>query len=297
MSAQHGQLDAWRSRLKAIDPAAWAIPQQVDWHLVRAEMNGFDFDHRVLRPWANNPAFYVTVFQGQSDQPAREGPHASGAVELWTYTFPLTPERATDLERGLRVIPALLQAARTNLIGTGRDLWRYGASSVREQSAVLERLLPRIAGASPSLVAAAREAKEATDSFAAWVESEAAGKTGPSGVGVENYDWYLEHVQLVPYTWRDEVTLMERELARAHALLALEEQRNAKLPAQTPLANADEHQRQMQAAITSYIDVPSQTATSWPCATTWIRRCGPGSDGSIPAGVSSSPRWTIAIRW
>ena len=48
-------------RLAAIDPSGWPIPQQVDYHVVRAEMNGLDFDHRVLRPWANNPAFYVTV--------------------------------------------------------------------------------------------------------------------------------------------------------------------------------------------------------------------------------------------
>ena len=64
-------------------------------------------------------------------------------------------------------------------------------------------------------------------SFAAWLESQAASKTGPSGVGIENYDWYLKNVQLVPYTWQQEVALMERELARSRALLAMEELRNA----------------------------------------------------------------------
>ena len=58
-------------------------------------------------------------------------------------------------------------------------------------------------------------AKAATDAFAGWLEAQAPSKTGPSGVGVENYDWYLKNVQLVPYTWRDEVVLMERELTRA----------------------------------------------------------------------------------
>src|SRR5215813_6462309 len=76
MSAQHRELLAFQRRLAAIDISGWSIPQQVDWHVVRAEMNGLDFDHRVLRPWANNPAFYVSVFFDQSDQPAREGPHA-----------------------------------------------------------------------------------------------------------------------------------------------------------------------------------------------------------------------------
>ena len=63
--------------------AGWPIPQQVDYYIVRAEMSGLDFDHRVLKPWVNNPAFYVTAFMEESDQPAREGPLAAGGVDLW----------------------------------------------------------------------------------------------------------------------------------------------------------------------------------------------------------------------
>ena len=76
MDAQRSELAAWQRRFAAIDPKGWTIPQQVDYHVVRAELNGLDFDHRVLKPWANNPAFYVTVFTEESDQPAREGPFA-----------------------------------------------------------------------------------------------------------------------------------------------------------------------------------------------------------------------------
>jgi hypothetical protein len=70
---------------------------------------------------------------------------------------------------------------------------------------------------------------------------------------VDNYNWYLKNVQLVPYTWQDEVTLMERELARAHAFLALEERRNAALPVQVPIASADEFYRQFNEAVTAYM--------------------------------------------
>src|SRR4030095_5188937 len=122
MSAQHRELVAFQRRLAAIDIRGWPISQQVDWYLVRAEMNGLDFDHRVLRPWANNPSFYVTVFFDQSDQPAREGPHAHGAVALWKYRS-LSAERASEVEAALRIIPRLLEQARKNLVGKGRDLW------------------------------------------------------------------------------------------------------------------------------------------------------------------------------
>jgi len=253
MAVQERGLASWRQRLAAIDPSGWSIGQQVDYYVVRAEVAGFDFDHRVLKPWANNPAFYVTVFTEESDQPAREGPFAWGAVELWTYEFPLSAERAAQLDSQIRAIPRLLAQAKTNLAGNGRDLWIFGAKSLQRQSADLARLESRVAGTAGNLKTDVERARQATDGLIAWLDSRAASKTGPSGVGVENYDWYLKNVQLVPYTWREEVALMERELARAHSLLAMEEQRNAKLPQLAPISNAEEYSRRFDAAITEYM--------------------------------------------
>src|SRR5262245_4276888 len=169
MAAQRRDLPAFQRRLAAIDTKGWTVPQQVDWHVVRAEMAGLEFDHRVLRPWANNPAFYVTVFPSRSDQPAREGPLSVGAVELWTYTFPLTPERAAAMAAGLRIVPKLLEQAKGNLVGTGGDLWTFGAKDIRQQSADLAALATRVAGAGGTLEEDVRKAKEATDAFAAWL--------------------------------------------------------------------------------------------------------------------------------
>ena len=252
MAVQQRGLASWRQRLAATDPSGWTVARQVDYCVVRAEIAGLDFDHRVLKPWANNPAFYVTVFTEESDQPAREGPFASGAVELWTYEFPLSAERAAQLDSQIRTIPRLLAQAKTNLTGNGRDLWIFGAKSLRRQSADLAHLALRVAGTPGNLKADVERARQATDDLVAWLDSQAASKTGPSGVGVENYDWYLKNVQLVPYTWREEVALMERELARAHSLLAMEEQRNAKLPQLAPISNAEEYSRRFDAAITAY---------------------------------------------
>jgi hypothetical protein len=253
MSAQHKSLADYQSKLAAIDPIKWPIPQQVDYHVVRAEMNGLEFDHRVLKPWANNPAFYVTIFLSESDQPAREGPFAYGAVELWKYRFPLSAEDAAAVAGGVRIVPELLTQARKNLVGNGKDLWLHGARDMRQQSADLRTLASRLTPADGPLAQDVERATAATDEFAAWLEKEAAAKTGPSGVGVENYDWYLRHVMLVPSTWRDLVTLMERELARAYSSLALEETRNAGLAPQAIVASQDEHARRFGAAVSEYI--------------------------------------------
>src|SRR5262245_42365710 len=256
MAAQQRELPAYERRLHAIDPAGWPVSQQVDWQIVRAEMSGLDFDHRVLKPWANNPAFYVTVFPSQSDQPAREGPLAYGAIELWTYSYPLTRDAASQIDVALRAVPKLLQQAKRNLVGNQKDLWTFGAKSLKEQSDALARLAERIGDGPdlpPTLKNGIQQGKQATDDLVTWLDAQAASKTGPSGIGVQNYDWYLKHVQLVPNTWQDQVTLMERELVRSHAYLAAEEQRNAALPPLTEVANAADYEKRFNTAVSEYM--------------------------------------------
>jgi hypothetical protein len=254
MAAQQRELPNYQRRLASIDPVRWPIPQQVDYHVVRAEMNGLDFDHRVLRPWANDPAFYVTVFASESDQPAREGHYARGSLELWKYAWPLDAASVTEIKTGLAMVPPLLDQARGNLVGTGQDLWTFGTRQIRAQSTALQRFAARLTEAGTTdLVKDVTRAREATDAFAAWLDGQTAAKTGPSGIGIENYDWYLRHVQLLPYSWQDELTLMQRELARAYSALALEESRNARQPPAAPIAAAPEYETRAQAAVTDYM--------------------------------------------
>lgn len=252
MAKQHRDLGRYQRRLAAIDTTGWPVTRQVDYHVVRAEMNGLDFDHRVLRPWSRNPAFYTTIFTDQSDQPAREGPVAAGAIELWSYRFPLSADQAADLGQKLRMIPKLLAQAKGNLMGNAKDLWVAGAGAIRSQSNDLKNLANRVAQF-PALVAEIHRAQQATDEFHTWLVARMASKTGPSGIGVGNYDWYLKNVQLLPYTWAEEVTIMQRELARARAALALEEEHNRALPLLTPVSSAEEHGRRFNAAVTEYM--------------------------------------------
>src|SRR5688572_19772813 len=48
VAARRVTLKNFQSRLASIDPKPWPIDQQVDHALVRAMMNGLDFDLRVL---------------------------------------------------------------------------------------------------------------------------------------------------------------------------------------------------------------------------------------------------------
>ena len=239
-----------RERLEAFDIGNWPIPHQVDWHLVRAEMNGYDFNERVLKPWARDPAFYKTVWTYRSDVPAHEGPTHHALVELWTYDFPLKSEDERRLASELRVIPALFKQARRNLVGNARELWVAGIRDIRRESTTLASLRESVGEtASDELIAAIDAARIASDELAAWLETEASSKTGPSGIGKENYTWYLQNVHLVPLSWEDEVRLLQRELARAWSMLALEETRNQGLPAMDAAGTPEEYDALAEAAI------------------------------------------------
>ena len=252
MARQHAALKDYQARLAAIDASAWPVADRVDYELLRAEMHGMDFNHRVLRPWARDPAFYTTVWTEQSDTPAHEGPVHHGLVELWTYEFPLSAAAADELAQGLATIPPLLGQARANLTGNARELWLAGIGNLLQQAQALVELEARIAGAGPRVERARREALAATESFVAWLQAQAPSKTGPSGVGKENYTWYQRHVHLVPLSWEQQVDLLQRELARAHASLRLEEQRNRDLPPMPVITTAKEYQERGNAAVTRY---------------------------------------------
>ncbi len=224
------EFEQLQAKLMAIDTSGWSLAQQVDWHILWAEMNGYDFNYRILKPWQRDPAFYKSLWMSRSDVPAHEGPTHHKTTELWTYSFPLSETERKRLLDDLSVIPPLNAQAQQNLTGNAKDLWITGIRDIRTQRKNLATILDREGvSTDESLVKAVAEAIRATDELAGWLEKQAPSKTGPSGIGKENYTWYLQNVHLVPLTWEDEVMILKRELARAWASLKLEEHRNRNL--------------------------------------------------------------------
>jgi hypothetical protein len=251
---RHADLQEYRTRLDRFDISAWTVAQQVDWHLIRAEMNGFDFNHRVLQPWVRDPAFYQSIWMDKSDVPGHEGPTHHAVTELWAYDFPLGEEEEQRLIRDLRVIEPLMEQAKRNLTGNARDLWITGIRDIRRQRANLDTVSELVgSAASGELQQTIADAKQATDSLIEWLEQQSASKTGPSGIGKENYTWYQQNVHLVPLTWEDEVRLLRRELERAWSSLKLEEHRNRKLPQLIAASTPDEYAALADRSATNFL--------------------------------------------
>ena len=309
MANKAADLPSYRACLNAIATNGWPSADTNDWRLIEAEMNGFDFFLRVLKPWARDPGFYQNVFGEESDVPAHEGPSASPTIDLFKFTYPLSRADDRKLTELLGGVPAMLTAARVNLAySNAADLWRYGDRAFREQSEVLAALdrgdlkmrtfsgeqAASLPGASPALRKAVRDAKAATDSFADWIAAEAPKKTGPSGVGKANYDWYVAHVDLSPYSWDQQVTLLQRELDRALASLRLEEVRNRNLPPTTPIDEATTYRRIAEAKTAKFNDflvatglVPDEAYFRKAMEAQTSSYAAPGSDRNFFANVAA----------
>jgi len=232
-----------RERLEKFNKETWEAEQQVDWYLLWAEMNGYVFNTKILKPWQRDPAFYKSIWTSKSDVPAHEGPTHHFVIELWQYNFPLNQKRRNDLISSLKMIPELNNQAQFNLTGNAKDLWIAGIRDIQDQVEVLKDILlkPDVNG-DRILVSEINKAIASTQYFVNWLKEEAPKKNGPSGIGKENYTWYQQNVHLVPLSWDDEVLLLKRELARAWSSLKLEEHRNRNLveinPADSPEAYA-----------------------------------------------------------
>jgi len=244
-----------RKKLNQIDKEKLDLESQVDWTLIWAEMNGFEFNYNILKPWERDPAFYKSLWMNRSDVPAHEGPTHHMVVEVWQYDFPLSRQHLKKLIDELSIIPAFNEQAKTNLTGNARDLWIAGIRDIETQVSNLE-LLKSFPGVKKQkdLIQIIDESISSTKNLSKWLKDESKNKTGPSGIGKDNYTWYQKNVHLVPLSWDDEVMLLKRELARAWSSLKLEEHKNRNLPKLTSASNQEEYMKKARDASKDLIE-------------------------------------------
>ena len=236
MAEKYRDFGTYRARLKAIDFAGWSTAQQVDYHLVRAEMNGYEFQHRVLSPWSRDPGFYADViskFPETSDLPFEE--HA-----------------VVSLQSRIRSVPQILKSAEENLDDlsiTAGDLGTLALLSLADSRTSYESLARDLTAHHPRLVGDVELALTAIDDYADWIEKNKHKMTAKAGVGKENYNWLLKNVYLFPYTWDDLRTIVELEDNRVIDFQRLEENRNRHLAAIKPVQSQAEYKVGIEEAV------------------------------------------------
>jgi len=242
MEERAGQLTEFQQRLAAIDVGGWPISEQVDYHLVRAEMNGLEFRLRVTRPWERDPEFYSLRGAGLGDPP----------------TLPLDDTGVAELQGTLRALPSYFENAKANLGGgdVSKIPGDFAVLTLRNMGPAAEifsEYLTRLVEQHPSLAVDARSARSAVERYLDWLRSNLDEMTAAAGVGLDNYNWLLKNVYLFPYSWEECRTIVHLEDNRVITFLRLEQNRNRDVPPLEPVSSQEEYRQSVMDAL-DFID-------------------------------------------
>ena len=229
MEEQYRGVRRLQERLAAIDSGGWDVTQKVDYHVVRAEMNGVEFDHRVLRPWARDPGFY-NLTDGIYPRLLVHHSRSLSDWGLYKPEVPLSEDRASDFRMKLQAIPKLFTQAKANLTEAAGDLATIAIRVKEKDIQFLNGFALQFAKHLPELLPSLEQAKTATEDYRDWLIANKSKMTAQAGVGKENYNWWMKNVHLIPYTWGELHAMIQCEYNRAISFLKLEEHKNRNLP-------------------------------------------------------------------
>jgi hypothetical protein len=245
MEKQYRGLKQLQNRLAAIDTTEWSVAHKVDYQVVRAEMNGVAFDHRVLRQWARDPGFYNLT---DGIYP-RLLVHYSRSLSNWGLykpELPLSEKEVADFRIKLQAIPKIFSQAKLNLTEAAGDLATIAIRVKEKDIQLLTDFKSQFEVLHPELVPYVEQAIAATEDFRNWLIKSKDRMTAPAGIGKENYNWWMKYVHLIPYTWDEFHTMIESDYFRAIAFLKLEEHKNRNLPEFQLTSSEEENLRRQE---------------------------------------------------
>jgi len=247
----YAELRGMQERLAAFDIDAWPVTQQIDYHLVRAEMNGMEFVHRVMKPWTTDPYVYwgsststSLPYYGFSDRPAvPEGPGWGEPGFKGQPDFPLSDEEIAAYGMRLRALPQVLAQGKTNVVVSEAkyDMALITLRALAVEGGLLEAMVESMREHHPDLLADTEAAWAAVQDYTTWIEDNLDQMTAPTGVGKDNFSWWLKNVWLIPYTYEEAATIARREYERGLTALKMVEYRNRDLPPLEPAQTREEY--------------------------------------------------------
>ena len=224
---QRKDLAEFEARWKKLDPAQWAIPQQVDYRLIGSALARVRWELDINPRWKRDPNFYI-------DQTL------TAVVEALTVPGPYDAARSREILTRIENIPSILHQGAENL-----DKPPAPFASVAIQA--LENIRPRLHQMANSLAksttlkeeelnSATDRAADALERFREKLREMVPSLPNETALGRDAYVFFLNNVALMPYSPEDLLAMGRQEWNRAVAFEAFEKNRNNDVP---PLKTAD----------------------------------------------------------
>lgn len=235
VDAQRRALVAVRARLDALDPGGWPVRDQVDYLLVRSDLDMLDYGLNVYRATSRSPNFYLSSI---SSFGMSSGATLSRLGQLVRQPSPFDRARAREILDHMAKIPRILQQAKRNLTEPTQEMSRWALPALADAEASSRNFAAGLAPHFPAreaqeLPAAAAQMGAAFADYRQWIEQRLPDMPHAQPIGRELYDWVLRRVWLLPFDADDIRRMGEQEYGRYLSFTAFEAARNRGLPAAT----------------------------------------------------------------
>lgn len=210
IAAEIATLHTAATELAAFDDASLTPDERVDKRILAGVIDGWLLEQETLANWKRNPMLYA-------------GALSDGVHNLMTMENAPAPVRMRRIIAKLAGVPAMLQAARTNLVNPPKIFAERGLGMMRGASGMLSKDLPLAFTAEAgtplmdSLTTAAAAAVRDIDTYTAEFERTVLPTaTGDWKVGADAVARRYRAEELIDVPLAELATLGEREMQRAH---------------------------------------------------------------------------------
>ena len=224
---------AFINALGQLDRENWTVADEVDAKLLEAAIERVHWELDVLKAPHRNPLFYVHQTLGS-------------VFELLVLSSPMTGKRAENILLRLEHFPQTVNSAQDNL---GQAVRPFAQAAIEALEGINERLMAMQTALKTEfppeleerLQKATKTAVAAMEDYSDWLQSRLDTMQTAFALGPYNYQWFLSHVALIPYTPDELLAQGQQAWNRSVALGAIEQNRNRDLP-EMPLFENAEHQ-------------------------------------------------------
>jgi uncharacterized protein (DUF885 family) len=200
-------------QVRALPATGWPKDDRIDWMLFRSQLEGVDFNNRVLQSEKTDPQIYLSEC-------------SNGIFSLLKKEYDAPRKRALAAAARLKQMPAMLAEGERNLQKPVRLFSELTIASARAIDPLFNDSLMTLAHDLPSnerddLMKARDAALTAIHGFADRLEKRLPTMVAFSPMGTANYNYYLKQVLLLPLDSQQVEMLGRTELARYRALESL----------------------------------------------------------------------------